>query len=571
MVTKFKILIFITFLLLQVRNIVYAQYWELIPESPTNVSSMACDAYGNLWAGTDDGYIYLYNGTWEKKDSISQRITSIAVAPNGYIYFSAGSLLYWSINGGNIWNRFYNDNDNFVIYKIIPDNISVAVYFATDRFGVYYINRSDDIIRTSVDNELSNRRVNSLALAPNGTLYAGTHGTGIYSSTDGGVSWLPSISYANAEINCLAIVDNNIIFAAASENGILKSTDAGQSWARCDPTISGRPTYAHNIIYNSTTGELFAHIEQYSLYGGSILISTDLGQSWVLQEHGLPTIGTSYNTNIFTFNHITSETYLAVSRAENSNGVYRFLPDAEPLSDTNNVRVVIGEDYSVKPNGTVRISVDAIDDLTGKNVKDFWFTLRYNKRILYLNDVSLWGNTITSNLDVSIEDPTHGEIVIRVTNGIGEPLTGTGRLINLYFFALGGDSCGTHLILESFIFNEDGPKATTHDGYCELFGRCGGEAIYVISEQNALLSQNNPNPVREGCESTIQYRINVAGETSLIVYDVLGREVTKLVNEYKSEGIYSVNFNTRSLPSGVYLYKLRAPGYQAQKKMVIVR
>jgi hypothetical protein len=83
--------------------------------------------------------------------------------------------------------------------------------------------------------------------------------------------------------------------------------------------------------------------------------------------------------------------------------------------------------------------------------------------------------------------------------------------------------------------------------------------------------QNSPNPILAGYESTIEYRIHVAGEINLTVYDILGREVVKLVNEYKSGGTYSVTLNTKGLPSGVYFYKLRAPGYEGLKKMVIIK
>jgi hypothetical protein len=126
-------------------------------------------------------------------------------------------------------------------------------------------------------------------------------------------------------------------------------------------------------------------------------------------------------------------------------------------------------------------------------------------------------------------------------------------------------------MLESFTFNSDGPNAITENGYCELLGRCGEELPYVTTDQSTRVYQNNPNPIQEGYDATIQYRINVAGETNLTVYDVLGREIAMLVDEYKSVGVYSVNFSTKGLPSGVYFYKLRAPGYEGLKKMIVIR
>jgi hypothetical protein len=92
-----------------------------------------------------------------------------------------------------------------------------------------------------------------------------------------------------------------------------------------------------------------------------------------------------------------------------------------------------------------------------------------------------------------------------------------------------------------------------------------------MGDGSNLLFQSNPNPVRSGYDATIKYRLNTAGNINITVYDVLGREVAHLVNEYKPIGVHSVNFNTKNLSSGVYFYRLRAPGYEGLKKMVVIR
>jgi hypothetical protein len=246
------------------------------------------------------------------------------------------------------------------------------------------------------------------------------------------------------------------------------------------------------------------------------------------------------------------------------------LIDLRGIGIDTNVRVAIKDNYTVKPNETRKISVDAINTLTDKNVKNFSFILRYNKRILSFKDVVLSG-TLSNSLYYSTEGSTPGELVVKVINNAGIILSGTGSLIDINFIGLRGDSCGTHLFLESFEFNSDGPNAITKNGYCELIGGCGKGETYVTTDTSTRVYQNSPNPIQAGYESTIQYRINVAGETKITVYDILGREVTKLVNEYKSEGIYSVIFNTKGLPSGVYFYRLRAPGYEGLKKMIVIK
>lgn len=73
------------------------------------------------------------------------------------------------------------------------------------------------------------------------------------------------------------------------------------------------------------------------------------------------------------------------------------------------------------------------------------------------------------------------------------------------------------------------------------------------------LEQNFPNPFNPS--TLISYQLSVTGKVTLKVYDLLGKEVATLVDEYKQAGDYGVNFNAEtrrreSLPSGVYFYKL---------------
>jgi hypothetical protein len=68
------------------------------------------------------------------------------------------------------------------------------------------------------------------------------------------------------------------------------------------------------------------------------------------------------------------------------------------------------------------------------------------------------------------------------------------------------------------------------------------------------LYQNFPNPFNPF--TVISYRLPVSGNVMIQVYDLLGREVTTLVDEYKSAGSYKVEFDAAELPSGIYFYKL---------------
>ena len=83
------------------------------------------------------------------------------------------------------------------------------------------------------------------------------------------------------------------------------------------------------------------------------------------------------------------------------------------------------------------------------------------------------------------------------------------------------------------------------------------------------LYQNYPNPFNP--VTTITFEIPRDGNVSVKVFDVTGREVSTLVNEFKQAGIYSVDFNGRNLSSGVYFYKLFSGGFIAIKRMVLIK
>jgi hypothetical protein len=83
------------------------------------------------------------------------------------------------------------------------------------------------------------------------------------------------------------------------------------------------------------------------------------------------------------------------------------------------------------------------------------------------------------------------------------------------------------------------------------------------------LEQNYPNPFNP--VTKINFEIAKQGLVSLKVYNVVGREVITLVNEVKSPGIYSIDFDASELSSGVYFYKISAENYIETKKMMLVK
>jgi hypothetical protein len=83
------------------------------------------------------------------------------------------------------------------------------------------------------------------------------------------------------------------------------------------------------------------------------------------------------------------------------------------------------------------------------------------------------------------------------------------------------------------------------------------------------LKQNYPNPFNPSTK--INYQISQNDFVSLKVYNILGNEVTTLVNENKPAGSYEVNFDASLLSSGTYFYKLQAGSFVETKKMILLK
>jgi hypothetical protein len=83
------------------------------------------------------------------------------------------------------------------------------------------------------------------------------------------------------------------------------------------------------------------------------------------------------------------------------------------------------------------------------------------------------------------------------------------------------------------------------------------------------LEQNFPNPFNP--TTTIQYQLPKSARVTLKVYDILGSEVTTLVNEEQEAGYKEVKYNGVGYASGMYIYRLQAADYVSVKKMMMVK
>jgi len=181
-------------------------------------------------------------------------------------------------------------------------------------------------------------------------------------------------------------------------------------------------------------------------------------------------------------------------------------------------------------------------------------------------DINTWftnsgGRTYAANTDVILTDPFNLDNPNFLPMGGSPALTGFGTPPNDGFF----DPLGTFVgAFGSTDWTANWSNFTPVN--------------YVLSvEENELpgtptdfqLIQNYPNPFNPSTK--IVYSIAEGSNIRLIVYDILGREVEVLVNDFRSAGIYELNWTAENLPSGLYLYTLEAGSTRITKKMTLLK
>jgi len=103
----------------------------------------------------------------------------------------------------------------------------------------------------------------------------------------------------------------------------------------------------------------------------------------------------------------------------------------------------------------------------------------------------------------------------------------------------------------------------------QLDGTTGIELIDNTLPDSYVLSQNYPNPFNPS--TRIKFSIPEQTNVKLLVYDILGREVTQLVNQVMNAGTYTFNWDAKGNASGIYFYKLQTDNYVKVNKMILLK
>jgi len=177
-----------------------------------------------------------------------------------------------------------------------------------------------------------------------------------------------------------------------------------------------------------------------------------------------------------------------------------------------------------------------------------------------------------------LNDPDSGGTPIIGVNGTNEmntngPVPSRGRMdVELKWVVPNGLSSYPRIYA---VLDQDNVITEVHEDNNKGYAILGSSSVTGVEDEDYfvpeeyVLYQSYPNPFNP--TTTIKYSIPNSNVVSLKVYDILGREVAVLLDEYKSEGTYSVEFNANRFASGVYFYQLRSGSFVETKKMVLMK
>ena len=269
-----------------------------------------------------------------------------------------------------------------------------------------------------------------------------------------------------------------------------------------------------------------------------MLKTTDGGQSWTVINS---------NTSSFDVKFLNEQTLISVG----GGGAIFKSSDA-------------GESWLTKNSPTTQSlrSVDFMDEENG-------FAVGWNGIVLRTTDAGEnWSivnlNTNETLKKVKFVNQTHGYII--GPNGI------------IYYTSNSGNNWGnqnstTDKNLTDIFFVDDTTGYIVGDNGTLLKTIDGGGTVKVDNNHQTpirfILYQNYPNPFNP--TTKIKFEIALPSLVNLTVYDLLGRKVAMLVDEYLNSGLYETEFDASYLSSGVYFYTLKTKNYVETKKLVLIR
>jgi photosystem II stability/assembly factor-like uncharacterized protein len=361
----------------------------------------------------------------------------------------------------------------------------------------------------------------------------------LYRTTDGGLKWQKVFSN-NSEFTKVKFFDSKFGICSTKENAF-KTTDGGDNWL----TALNTPSWIIDIDFaDSSKGVLCSFL---SNYNSAIYYTIDGGNEWNKSQVPHPDSLEIWKIQLF-------ESGIGWALGRFKGGIVM------KTIDYGKTWVAKLEEKSIFYGGfflngdfgvaagyitgeSLYITHDGGTTWNPKFVSDYSFS----KDVYFLNDSLGW--CLAS------------ESIYETTDG-GEN----------WEYVLSANFLGFDAELQNIGFTKD-------NSFGYAFGSEGVLLVYDANPSSVeidkeipgeyYLSQNYPNPFNPS--TIITYSIPMKSHVVLKVFDILGNEVSEVVNEIQSQGHYEVEFSSDDLPSGVYIYRLTADNYRASKKMLIIK
>ena len=439
------------------------------------------------------------------------------------------------------------------------------------------------------------------------TMYASSQYLSMFRSANKGVGWSniapPSINPAFNAPFLLAPSNPKIIYAGADI--IYKSTNAGTAWTAMNNgrALNGDPVLSIAVSYTNPDSVYVTTAP--TLHPAAVFISSNGGTSWTNITGSLPD---RYPVDISVDPRNSSFVYIALSGFGTSH-LFR-------SSNSGNSWTDIGQGLPDVPTSAICIDPSNSSYLYVGNDLGVYYSLDNGNSWNNMNS-GIVGTALVMDLAVSpIENKlvvaTHGRGVYKIplssitpvelvafeckimqsyillnwstateTNNNGFEIQRSSE--NESWYTLGFvKGHGSSQVKNNYSFKD--VNANSVNGYNISYrlkqNDFNGKSFYsntISINKNSIpnsfaLLQNYPNPFNGG--TVIKFSIPDAADVSLILYDVTGKEIKVLASGNLSTGQHQVSIGVKDfekLTSGVYLYKLSAPGYSAVKKMIFLK
>jgi photosystem II stability/assembly factor-like uncharacterized protein len=372
------------------------------------------------------------------------------------------------------------------------------------------------------------------------TGYAGCSSGLVLKTTNSGVNWIHLITGFTFTINKVKFFDAD--FGVAGGEKIIKTTNGGQNWSLVRDTV-----YANDIHFQNQNEWWLCSSSPHAN-----IKTTNQGSTWT-------SIGSTdfIQTSIFFLNQNTG--WLAGKFVTGS-----FVPTHVSKS-TNG-----GSQWSTQFSQTSFQNNGWVYDIlfTDQNMGHALYWDFFLTRILRTTNSGLnWLETLTPMRKL--------KNLFFINQSIGWACGDSGFVYKTMNsgnnWAIEQISPGIHLNAVTFVNNETGWVCAA--GGIILKTTIGGitavEQTGTNIPERYSLSQNYPNPFNP--VTRIIFDVPKSSFTKLIIYDQIGGEVEKLVNEQLSPGSYKYEWNAADYPSGIYYYRLQAGEFSETKKMVLIK